>query len=101
VTIAALKLGAIDMAIANLLGSNLFDILILAVDDLFYVKGPLLANVNSNHTITAFTAVMMSLLVIIGLIFRPQRRSVLKLTWISLSLLLLYILNGWIQFQHG
>lgn len=101
VTIAALKLGAIDMAIANLLGSNLFNILILAVDDLFYVKGPLLANVNSSHTITAFTAVMMSLLVIIGLIFRPQRRSVLKLTWISLSLLLLYILNGWIQFQHG
>ncbi len=101
VTIAALKLGAIDMAIANLLGSNLFDILILAVDDLFYVKGPLLANVNSSHIITAFTAVMMSLLVIIGLIFRPQRRSVLKLTWISLSLLLLYILNGWIQFHHG
>lgn len=101
VTLAALKLGAIDMAIANLLGSNLFDILILAVDDLFYVKGPLLTNVNSSHTITAFTAVMMSLLVIIGLVFRPQRRSVLKLTWISLSLLLLYILNGWIQFHHG
>lgn len=101
VTIAALKLGAIDMAIANLLGSNLFDILILAVDDLFYVKGPLLANVDASHIITAFTAVMMSLLVIIGLIFRPQRRSVLKLTWISLSLLLLYILNGWIQFHHG
>lgn len=101
VTIAALKLGAIDMAIANLLGSNLFDILILAVDDLFYVKGPLLANVDYSHTITAFTAVMMSLLVIIGLIFRPQRRSVLKLTWISLSLLLLYILNGWIQFHYG
>jgi cation:H+ antiporter len=101
VTIAALKLGAIDMAIANLLGSNLFDILILAVDDLFYVKGPLLANVDASHIITAFTAVMMSLLVIIGLIFRPQRRSVLKLTWISLSLLLLYILNGWIQFHHS
>lgn len=101
VTIAALKLGAIDMAIANLLGSNLFDILILAVDDLFYVKGPLLANVDLSHTITAFTAVMMSLLVIIGLIFKPQRRSVLKLTWVSLSLLLLYILNGWIQFHHG
>ena len=45
VTISALRIGAIDMAIANLLGSNLFDILILAIDDLFYTKGPLLANV--------------------------------------------------------
>ncbi len=101
VTISALRLGAIDMAIANLLGSNLFDILVLAIDDLFYTKGPLLASVDSNHIITVFTAVMMSLLVIIGLVFRPQRWAVLKLTWISLSLLLLYILNGWIQFQHG
>lgn len=101
VTIAALKLGAINMAIANLLGSNLFDILVLAVDDIFYVKGSLLAHVALSHTITAFTAVMMSLLVIIGFIFKPQRKAVFKLTWISLSLLLLYVLNGWVQFHHG
>ncbi len=41
VTIAALRFGAVNMAIANLLGSNLFDILILAVDDIFYRKGPI------------------------------------------------------------
>ncbi len=101
VTISALRIGAIDMAIANLLGSNLFDIFILVVDDLFYTKGPLLANVDTSHSITAFTAVMMSLLAIAGFIFRPQQRAVLKLTWISLGLLLLYILNAWIMFQHG
>lgn len=101
VTIAALRIGALDMAIANLLGSNLFDILILAVDGLFYVKGPLLANVDTSHAITALTAVMMSALATVGFIFRPQRRAVLKLTWISLGLFLLYILNSWILFQHG
>jgi cation:H+ antiporter len=101
VTISALRIGAIDMAIANLLGSNLFDIFILVVDDLFYTKGPLLANVDTSHSITAFTAVMMSLLAIAGFIFRPQQRAVLKLTWVSLGLLLLYILNAWIMFQHG
>ena len=101
VTISALRIGALDMAIANLLGSNLFDILILAMDDLFYSKGPLLASVDSSHAITAFTAVMMSALATVGFIFRPQRHAVLKLTWISLGLLLFYILNTWIQFQHG
>ncbi len=39
VTLSALRIGAIDMAIANLLGSNLFNITILAVDDLFYARG--------------------------------------------------------------
>jgi cation:H+ antiporter len=46
VTIGALRIGALDMAIANLLGSNLFDILVLAVDDLAYVRGPLLSAVS-------------------------------------------------------
>jgi len=101
VTISALRIGALDMAIANLLGSNLFDIIILAVDDVFYTKGPLLAHVDASHALTAFTAVMMSALVAVGLIFRPQGRSVLGLTWVSLGLLMLYVLNSWILFEHA
>ena len=101
VTIAALRIGALDMAIADLLGSNLFDIIILAVDDLFYSKGSLLAHVDASHALTAFTAVMMSALAAVGLIFRPQGRAVLGLTWVSLGLLILYVLNSWILFEHA
>ena len=101
VTISALRIGALDMAIANLLGSNLFDIIILAVEDMFYTKGPLLAQVSTSHALTAFTAVMMSALVAVGFIFRPQKRIVLGLTWISLGLFMLYVLNTWILFGHA
>lgn len=101
VTISALRIGALDMAIANLLGSNLFNILILAVDDMFYTKGPLLANVDASHVLTAFTAVMMSALVTVGFIFRPRGRVVLGLTWISLVLFMLYVLNTWILFEYA
>lgn len=101
VTISALRIGALDMAIANLLGSNLFDIIILAVDDLFYTKGPLLAHVDASHALTAFTAVMMSSLVAVGLTFRPQGRAVLGLTWVSLGLFMLYVLNSWMLFEHA
>ena len=101
VTVSALRIGALDMAIANLLGSNLFDIIILAVDDLFYTKGPLLAHVDASHALTAFTAVMMSSLVAVGLTFRPQHRAVLGLTWVSLGLFMLYVLNSWLLFEHA
>jgi len=101
VTISALRIGALDMAIANLLGSNLFDIIILAVDDLFYTEGPLLADVNLSHALTAFTAAMMSALVAVGLVFRPQGRAVLGLTWVSLGLFMLYVINSWILFEHA
>jgi len=101
VTLSALRLGAIDMAIANLLGSNLFNIVILAIDDIAFVRGPLLAAVSPSHALTALTAVMMSGLVSVGLIFRPRGRVMLGLTWISLGLFALYILNAWIIFAHG
>lgn len=98
VTISALRIGALDMAIANLLGSNLFDIVILSVDDLFYTNGSLLAHVDASHALTAFTAVMMSALAAVGLTFRPQGRVVLGLTWVSLGLFILYVLNTWVLF---
>lgn len=101
VTLSALRIGALDMAIANLLGSNLFDILILAIDDMFYAKGPLLAHVSISHALTALTAVMMSTLVIVGLVFRPQGRGLFGLTWISLGLLMLYVINSWLLFEHA
>jgi len=101
VTISALRIGALDMAIANLLGSNMFNIIILSVDDLFYTKGPLLAHVDASHALTAFTAVMMSALVTVGFVFRPQGRTVLGLTWVSLGLFMLYVLNSWIIFEYA
>lgn len=101
VTLSALKIGALDMAIANLLGSNLFDIVILALDDLFYLNGPLLAHVSLAHALTALTAIMMSALVILGLVFRPQHRVILGLTWISLGLFMLYVFNAWLLFAHA
>jgi hypothetical protein len=33
--------------------------------------------------------------------YREEPQVVLGLTWISLGLFLLYILNTWILFQHG
>jgi cation:H+ antiporter len=68
---------------------------------LFYTKGTLLTHVDASHALTAFTAVMMSALVTVGFIFRPQGRTVLGLTWVSLGLFMLYVLNSWILFGHA
>jgi cation:H+ antiporter len=41
VSVDAVKIRAVDLAIGNIFGSNIFNILVLAVDDLFFVQGPL------------------------------------------------------------
>ncbi|QHE86245.1 sodium:calcium antiporter [Hydrogenophaga sp. BPS33] len=94
VTLGALRLGALDMAIGNLLGSNLFNVAILAVDDAFYVRGPLLADASAVHAGTAVTALVMTGLVIIGLVMRPQGRALRVLSWVSVGLVAAYAVNA-------
>jgi cation:H+ antiporter len=101
VTVAALRMGAIDLAIGNLFGSNLFNIAILAIDDLFYLPGPLLADVSLVHATSAFSAMMMSGLAVVGLVLRPASRVFRTVNWISLLLLVIYLLNTWFLYLHG
>lgn len=101
VTIAALRIGAVNMAIANLLGSNLFDILVIAVDDLFYLKGPLLSDVSPVHAFTAGTASIMTGLVIVSLLYRPNGRLLRTVGWTSLGLFVLYVANTYVIFLRG
>jgi len=101
VTLSALRLRALDMAIGNLLGSNLFNVAILAIDDIFYVRGPLLADASPVHAGTAVAAMVMSGLVMIGLVMRPQGRELRVLSWVSVGLLATYLLNAALVFLHG
>jgi len=101
VTLGALRLGALDMAIGNLLGSNLFNIVILAVDDAFYASGPLLADVAAVHAGTAVTALVMTGLVIIGLVMRPQGRTLRVVSWISVGLAATYVVNAALVYLGG
>ena len=101
VTISALRLGAVDMAIANLLGSNLFDVLILAIDDLAYTDGPLLSSVSPAHAVSAFAAVIMSGIFIVALLYRPETRFRGTIGWVSLALLMIYLLSSYAIYLHG
>jgi len=100
VTVAALRIGALDMAIGNLFGSNLFNILILALDDLLYLKGPLLSHVSSVHAISALSAVMMSGVAVVGLFYRPRLRVFRTVGWASIALFVFYLLNAYILSLH-
>ncbi|MCK4738555.1 MAG: sodium:calcium antiporter [Deltaproteobacteria bacterium] len=93
VSITAVRIGATDMAIANLLGSNLFNVLVLAVDDLFYTKGPILSHVTSTHGTIGLFAVIMTAVVVVGLIYRPEKKPFLSFCWSSIALIFIWTLS--------
>lgn len=92
VSIAAVKMGAINLAAGNLFGSNIFNIFILGIDDLFFVKGPILSFVNQNHVIPALSAIAMTAIAIIGLTYRAEKKK-LFLAWDSVGMVLIFVIN--------
>jgi cation:H+ antiporter len=101
VTVSALRMGAVDLAIGNLFGSNLFNVAILAIDDLAYLPGPLFADVSISHVASAFSAIMMSGLAVVGLVLRPPSRVFRTVSWVSLLLLVVYLLNTLFLYLYG
>jgi cation:H+ antiporter len=90
VSISAVRLGAPDMAIGNVIGSNLFNMgVIVFVDDLFYLKGPILSHATTDHIFTALAAILMSCVVIIGLVFRPR---IWQRIWVGVDTLAIIVL---------
>lgn len=101
VTISSVRLGAIELAFSNLLGSNLFNAVILTVDDAFYLDGFLLQSVSPTHVVTAFSAVMMTGLVVVGLVQVPTRRYFNTVSGMSALILLMYLLNAYVVYKMG
>lgn len=92
VSIAAVKIGAVDLALGNILGSNLFNVGILALDDIFYTKGPLLSEISRTHVITAVSAITMTAIAIIGLTYRTIKKP-LFLAWDSMGIIIIYFVS--------
>ena len=99
VAIAALRLGAIDMAVADILGANMLDIAYIFIIDLFSTTGPVLSLISNSHLITTGVVGAMNLLVILGLRFRQKRK--VFISWYALALIGLYIFGAYALFISG
>ena len=100
VSIAAVRMGSIDMAVGNLLGSNIFNILILAIDDLFYTKGLLLQDASPSHLISILSTIIMSAIVIIGLSYHAKGKKFI-LAWDAVLIFIVYAINLFLLFQNN
>lgn len=97
VSFTALRIGAVDLAIANMIGSNMFNLSIIPITDLFYTEGPVLANVSETNLIIAGAVTLMTLLFIFGL--RRKLHRVVRLTWVSFGTIVLFLLSAYFTFS--
>ncbi|WP_350345175.1 hypothetical protein PRVXT_002875 [Proteinivorax tanatarense] len=99
-TFAAARLGAFDMAIGNILGANIMNVVIIFFADLFYFGEPVLANVSTDNAIAALFGISLTSIAIIGLIYR-SKKSVLTLGLDSWAIIIGYVMAAFILFNLG
>jgi len=101
IAIAAFRMGAIDLAVADILGANMLDIAHLFTLDLCSAKGPLLSSVSGAHAITAVLVVAMTIAVTGGLRFHQRRKTFVFISWYGVVLLALYIYGAYALYTSG
>ncbi len=73
-TIAAVRIGAYDMAIGNLFGSNAFNIFALGLTDFFYKQGYFLANIDDTMLLAAILGLLLTAMGLFGNVTRFDKR---------------------------
>ncbi len=98
VSISAVRLGAFDLAVGNLFGSNAFNMAAFFFADLAYRGEGLLSTVSSTHALTALWAIIMMNIGLMGIIYRAERRFRL-IEPDSLLMIVVYVLGLWLLFN--
>lgn len=95
VTVAAIRVGAAELAVGNLVGSNLFNLGILGVDAAVYRRAtPLLEDTSRAQAAVAVCAALMTAVVLVALLRStvPGRRPVR----VGLPLIGLFVIQAWV-----
>ncbi len=85
--IAAVRLGAVDLAVGDLFGSSMANMLILAVIDLMPPRRYVLQRVTLDHALAACLAITLTAIAAILVLVRPEW----SLAWVAPGSLLLFV----------
>ena len=99
---AALRIGAPELAITNLLGSNLFNMgFVLFLDDVAYTGSPIWTAVSPVHALTGAIAVVMTAVIVLAVVTRPRKNRPGVVTIESGVLIGVYAIASFLVFTLG
>lgn len=87
--IAAVRIGAVNLALGNIIGGNAFDVLFLAASDIAYRDGSIYAAFTDQHLFTIGLVILMTGVLLLGMLNR-EKRGIGNIGWESVAMLGLY-----------
>ncbi len=99
-TIAAIKIGAADMAIGNLFGSNLFNMFALGLTDFFYTQGRFLEAIDPSFLLIGIVGLLLTCMGLIGNLVKLEKR-IWFLEIDALAIILFYFASLWLLYLRS
>lgn len=93
VSFSTARMGAFDMLLGNITGSNLFNIAIIFIIDLAYVKGNVLVEASTANVSVGLVAILMNIIVFFAVVRRSSYRVLNIISINGIILIALYIIN--------
>ncbi|WP_115867279.1 sodium:calcium antiporter [Marinoscillum furvescens] len=90
VSIAAVRQGALTLAVSNIIGGNTFDILFVAVADAAYSDGSIYHTFESSQLFVIALTILLTAILTLGLLDR-EKRGFAHIGWESLLIILLFL----------
>lgn len=90
IAITAVRMGALTLAVGDIVGGNAFDTLFVAVSDIFYREGSIYQAITGQAQIWLSTAMSMNALLLLGLMYR-ERKGFANIGMESSAILIVYV----------
>ena len=95
-SIAAIRIMAPQLAITNLLGSNIFNMgVVLFMDDIFYLNAPIWEMFSYIHLLTALMTIIMTTIVLLPIV---NNKSMVRFRIQPMILIFLYVITSLVVF---
>jgi cation:H+ antiporter len=98
--IAAVRLGAHDLAIGNLFGSNIFNMLGLGLADFFYTDGRFLGDIDPSFALVGLLGLLLMIMALIGNLARIERK-IFYIEVDAVLMILVYLAGMYLLFMQG
>jgi len=98
--VAAIRLGSLDLAVGNLLGSSVFNMFGLALADFFLTDGPFLNLIDPSFGLVGLLVILLINMGLIANLARSERR-VLFIEIDAVLILVVYVLGLLLLYQRG
>jgi cation:H+ antiporter len=90
VCIAAVRQGALTLAIGNIIGGNSFDVLFVSFSDFAYADGSILHQVGKSQIFIIVLTLILTSVLTVGLLYR-EKKGVAKIGWETFTMIFLFI----------